>query len=413
MERGVDKVAKLLNPALRANPAGFMDSTVARGCAFLGAVTLAGAVVFKICRRKRLVLIDRPYLQESVVPDSEELPMRAPNCQVWLAYPNADGNLEVIGAGFRAQFAGKSYLVTAGHNLAFDDTLFLIKGANVVKIGNPQVTPIGTDASLMEVPEKIWSTMGVSVATFSPVPNRGQVHVSICGRDMNGTTGYLTGAPCVGQITYSGTTKGGYSGAPYFSANSVFGMHCHGGRRNGGLSAMYLSALAKLHLGIVDESDYSFSWYKRMYNKSREDPSVQYLNDKAVVMNDDGHVYVMDKTKFEEFNSRLAVERGREEYEDREEELEPESTRTLNWRRPGTSRASDTMARSHAQEEFRDELRSILEQNQRLMSQLVRQRRTRYSRRGSRTRTITSPPIPPALPLGVPSTSTLRGGNRQ
>lgn len=406
-EEVLDRTAKAIWPQLRQEPPSFLDhfrGNRAWGGAILGSMSVIGAAVYYY-KKKQFILIDRPRSLESVVEDSTEDQVRPPPCQVWLGYPNKDGNIEVVGSGFRVQF-GASYLITAGHNVAFDDELFLIKGANVVRIGIPHPIIAGMDIALLPVPESVWSTLSTKVASLSPVPMKGQVHVQVCGRNSLGTHGYLLASPMgVGEVTYNATTKAGYSGAPYFHGNHIFGMHTHGGRNNGGYSAMYLMAVCKLALGIYDESDYNFSWYKRLYGKSRENPSVQYLGDRVVVMNDDGHAYVLDKKKFEEFNDRMAIEAGNEAYADidEEEDLEYESARPLNSYGPGPSRASDSLAISPA-------LVAVQEQLQR-MQELLRptqpllQNRPRRSRGATRRSRNTANRTSQQRPSSAPSAS--------
>lgn len=414
LERGLEKAARVLHPSLFQEVAPTLlerlGGVKAVGGACLGSLSVAG-VAYWLLRKKTHIFVDKPFCHESVVSDSVEEPVRPPPCQVWIGYPSKDGNIEVVGSGMRVQF-GAHFLMTAGHNLAFDDDIYLIKGANVARVGAPHVVSVGTDVALLPVPESLWSTLGVKVAVFSPVPAKGMVHVQVCGRNSFGTHGYLTSGPgCVGELVYSATTKAGYSGAPYFSGNHVYGMHTHGGRRNGGYSAMYLSALCKMSLQIELESDYNFTWYKRLYGKSRENPSVQMFGDKAVVMNDDGHAYVLDKTKFEEFELRLKSELGREMYEGIEEEEDEYDEEcfppSLNFRRPGLPRASNSLDISPALEGVQSELKR--------MAELLRptatssRKRARRSRNASRLLKNTASPTSPQQRLNAPSTSMRRG----
>lgn len=281
-------------PSVLPRISGRTGKTVAAaalfGCAAVGIIRKLGA--------RKLVL--RPKTQESLVNGSVEAPSRTPDCQVHLAYENSSGQLDVIGSGLRMQVGDYDLLVTASHNLAYSQPLWLVKNGKQVCVGVVDTIPLAADASAVVVGSKPFVTLGVKVASLSPLSGDKQV-VSITGLANKGTVGMLrvvkSDTQSIGSVEYCASTMGGYSGAPYVSGRSVFGMHAFGGARNGGYEILYLYAAAKVELGLLDE-DSEDIYIQRLF-AGEPDYTVQEKGGKVIVReHGTKHYHVLDREKF-------------------------------------------------------------------------------------------------------------------
>ncbi|QKN22715.1 hypothetical protein [Erysiphe necator associated sobemo-like virus 2] len=83
------------------------------------------------------------------------------------------------------------------------------------------------------------------------------------------TQGKLVHSEMFGMVVYDGTTRNGYSGAPYYKGNSVLGVHLHGGKLNRGFSASYILMLINVIEKITNESgDWILSQFKTRGKKA-------------------------------------------------------------------------------------------------------------------------------------------------
>lgn len=362
-----------------------------------------------VCRGKRRVFI-KPISQESLVTGSQELVQREPDCQVSVAYINPQGNLDVVGAGIRMKVGEHSLLLTASHNLAYSTDLWLIKGSNQVRVGQVEVIPLAADASIVEVPERVFSTLGVKIAQLGPLPGKSTM-VSISGVSGKGTVGQLhevvNDYAGMGHVEYRGTTMGGYSGAPYASGRTVYGMHVHGGARNGGYEILYLYAAAKVELEVYDE-DTEDVYLARLFASRDADYYVQFKGRKAIVRVGAGrHYHVVDRQKFE--NAEYEWEHRDDDPYDDEEYVEecaaqPMSV-SLNFQRPGhESRAGNMSANSSQHQQSASSSGPTNASSKRS----TRARNLRRSRQRLTARRRSAPPAPRPVTSGTPSESTQR-----
>ncbi|APG75746.1 hypothetical protein 1 [Shuangao sobemo-like virus 2] len=308
----------------------------------------AAAVGFWACKNRRRRVLLKPLSQESLVAGSAEMPALEPACQVAIAFESPDGTLVKVGSGVRGLVGCNHVLFTAAHNLSFEQPLWLIKGSKQVRLGDYSPIPLAADAALLLVPEKTFGLLGVKVANFSPLPGK-SVAVSVTGLAGKGTTGILS--PVVnphhgiGHVTYAATTAGGYSGAPYVSGSQVYGIHIHGGMRNGGFEILYLYALAKIALEYTEE-DTEDAFMERLFNSDDPDYYVQEVGDKVIVrVHGNSHYHVVDAKKFRDYEARW--ENADYSSDDYVEECASEA---LNFQSPGQrSRAGPSIECLHRQ----------------------------------------------------------------
>lgn len=296
---------------------------------------LASAAVIVRISRKKVVHI-RPLAQESVITGSQEMAMFEASCQATLAYEAEDGSLVAVGSGVRMQVGSQDLLVTAAHNLPHIKILWLLKRGERYKVGllhDCEMIPLAADAAAILLPSKPFSVLGVKVASLAPMPAT-RAAVSITGIAGKGTTGTLSvinaDHHAFGHVQYSATTMGGYSGAPYMSGNSMYGLHTHGGARNGGYEALYLYSLARSALGYVEEATED-AFLSRLFSTDDPEYKVQEVGDKVILRTEDAKYHVFDRKKFQEYEDRWQYSIDEEEYV--EESAEP----ALNCRGPGVS----------------------------------------------------------------------------
>lgn len=364
--------------------------------AVLGALLFGGAVVGARKLRSGPRILAKPNVQESRVEGSVESPQMLPSCQVYLGYQSKCGAIELIGSGMRIEAAGRDWLLTAAHNLAFEDDLYIIRGANFMKVGRTSsAIQIGTDAAILEVPTGTWTRLGIQRAKFSPMPMKGKVYVNIVGLQGKGTTGALVAEPeLLGVVTYDATTAGGYSGAPYVSGSNVYGMHTMGGRRNGGYSALYIYNLVNIAINNKPEA-YDRAFFNKLFRQKRSaatrgysDYLVQYVGDYAIVQNDDGFIYRCPREDYLRYMEEVE-EQDFGDVEVYSDDGDIVYENALNSQRPGPSRAGHSSASAAQLRQVGESLTKMIELQQQSLQQqgqLLTQSGRRSGRQNSTAR---------------------------
>lgn len=348
-----------------------------------------------------------PNRGESHVDGSSEAPRCEPKTQVKLGYASKTGTIEVVGCGFRVEFGGRSFLMTAAHNVATGEPLYVIKGTKIELISKYEPILCGYDSALIEISHTTWSRLGVSVATLTAIGST-SAYVDIVGVAGSGTSGQLSPTKnVVGMVEYTGSTYGGYSGAVYHNGNSVYGMHTTGGRTNMGVAAMFLLHAAKIALSMRDEA-YDRAFYNRLRRQRTMGNQVTFLGDYAIVETQSGYFHRFPKEDWLRFENETAQEEYAEEAEELSEDNffdeVPESTRPLNSSRPGSSRAGkpSPLGTEHKMLRALDSIQKslgLLTKN----SKPVYLNRSRSKLQQARS---TSPPKREQQPSSKPSTST-------
>lgn len=207
---------------------------------------------------------------ESARPGSIETKLLKPKCQFVIGNLKENGDFEVHGCGIRID----NCLIIPDHVYSErDKALVQVSGKqkylDLKELPYPQ--HIDTDLLMINMadhPSEL-SMMGVSKATICHEMSDNGNQVTIVGPLSLGTTGILKWTDNdFGVVEYSGTTAGGYSGAPYMKGDHVIGIHLHGGRTNGGYSASYVYAMMNYVLQVQNESDLTVDTL-RQYAKSK------------------------------------------------------------------------------------------------------------------------------------------------
>lgn len=180
---------------------------------------------------------------ESLREGSQEMPKIRPKVQAVVGRVNG-GVFELHGSAVRIN----EYLVVPAHVVSSaldDERKIFVKGLQgVLSIGVEDFIQLDTDLMAVKLTEVQFSRIGIAICNIcESIPERGE-WVDIVGVLDKGTVGKLThDATCFGKAMYYGTTAAGYSGAPYMKGNQVVGIHCWGGRVNGGYSASFVKML--------------------------------------------------------------------------------------------------------------------------------------------------------------------------
>lgn len=115
---------------------------------------------------------------------------------------------------------------------------------------------IDVDLAIAELLPKEWSSLCMSSAKVAnSIPAHGMVvKVSAFGQQSHGM---LRQHSAFGLLQYEGSTRGGFSGAPYHIQNTVFGIHAGGDTLNVGFDITYVTAiLRELPYSPEDSADY-------------------------------------------------------------------------------------------------------------------------------------------------------------
>lgn len=154
----------------------------------------------------------------------------------------------VLGSGW----CYKGYLLTALHvienrnNLIYED----YRG----NLYSDEVKWRRLDTDLV-VGDRPYPAFLAAVTSAKIVPVSARAYGSIVGAPLNQNRshGELDNSPTFGLLTYSGSTRAGFSGSPYQLGDAVAGMHLQGGSVNQGYSASYIAVLLATY-GVNKES---------------------------------------------------------------------------------------------------------------------------------------------------------------
>lgn len=163
-------------------------------------------------------------------------------------------------------FRYKQYLMTVAHVLEGSSNVRIVStrfDRNQHKFVDYQLDleltrfkVIDVDLAIAELQPKEWSSLCMSSAKVAnSIPTHGMVvKVSAFGQQSHGM---LRQHSAFGLLQYEGSTRGGFSGAPYHIQNTVFGIHAGGDTLNVGFDITYVSAiLRELPYSPEDSADY-------------------------------------------------------------------------------------------------------------------------------------------------------------
>lgn len=150
------------------------------------------------------------------------------------------------------------HLITARH-VVEDLSKFKVLGPmGELELDEDSWRHFDQDISVCLMSDQQWSKVGMTSAKIACcVPQKGEyAMIQAFGRR---SVGKVSPHSVFGYVEYDGSTTGGFSGAPYYMGNTVFGMHTGGSLKNIGFDITYLRAR------IPDES--SEEWFERQLSR--------------------------------------------------------------------------------------------------------------------------------------------------
>lgn len=164
--------------------------------------------------------------------------------------PSGNEVLSPVGMGFRFD----RWLVMPQHILQQHpaETLVLTDKNGASYPAPEEWTETGVDCVFTERPNSVLPNLkgaGIGVLTHPVAVTTVSVHLSD-----NASSGMLKHSKTFGYVVYEGSTRTGFSGAPYAVGSRVYGMHTCGGGANFGLAMEYIKILIQQNAQVQPES---------------------------------------------------------------------------------------------------------------------------------------------------------------
>lgn len=206
----------------------------------------------------------RLYLPEKAMPGSSFVRAEVlPTFQASVM-ELVEGAWREIGQCFRLEMA----VVTARHVVKEDaGRVRLQSGRGMLEIeaGRFEEVDEHTDLAYAVLDEKEWARLGLAKAKLHPAAANGEQVLFVSAQtSVEKTSGCLSLATNLfGFVRYTGSTRAGFSGAPYAMGNKVYGMHLGASSENIGYDAGYI--LMKLR-GLTESST---DYFEKLVDNAR------------------------------------------------------------------------------------------------------------------------------------------------
>lgn len=238
-------------------------------------------VVWLCCRgrtRKAIsVKYQSPSRLERAMPGSDYEGAPEPSCQAEIIGQVA-GSKVLLGQGFLLNVSKDVedfMFVTAQHVIGEITELYIKKGDRFVEITSDLFKWVeGTDMMYYPMPHRQVSAVGLKPAR--PVDLREELTTAVHAFQQR-THGVTKHAPTFGRVIYMGSSREGFSGAPYLINNRVVGMHtgsCASGNQGYSIDYINCNILLSEKRRYEDTGDNLFRAYE-----SGEQVEVRYTGD--------------------------------------------------------------------------------------------------------------------------------------
>lgn len=157
-------------------------------------------------------------------------------------YKIRNGMKEYQGCGLRID----DWLVSPTHVVQQENILIAADNGNLseVNVNEGDWIEVASDMSAMKMPPTLMNLKRAKISGYVATP---YVRVQAAMDSQNCSFGMLKNADAFGQTYYTGSTRGGFSGAAYMDVDKVYAIHQGGGAENYGLNAMFIRMrLAKM-----------------------------------------------------------------------------------------------------------------------------------------------------------------------
>nr|WQM60699.1 MAG: VP1 protein [Solemoviridae sp. 2] len=169
-----------------------------------------------------------------------------------------DGEWRLLGQGFRLN---SEHLVTAYHVISDvvqrgTNTLRLVNSSNPNKYIDVAVSIFANrkfDICSAVLPPAVWSELQITTPTIPALATRDPTTVSVSSGKL-GSRGLIQTMDQGPYMSYLGSTKEGFSGAPYYIGNTILAMHIGAGKANLAIDINFVSAVV-FKKEAIDYSD--------------------------------------------------------------------------------------------------------------------------------------------------------------
>nr|UGO57115.1 MAG: hypothetical protein 2 [Riboviria sp.] len=238
-------------------------------------------------------LIPERVLIQSVMQDA---PCPRYQAQIELSDDNdEDAKWVYVGNGFRTEHG----FVTANHVLEGMKYARISSGeqSKVVKVTSFRRKLNNLDIALLPLSDTVrldFLTQSKLVSTEVPAMN------CTCGDGTQQSFGEVRPGPTFGMVTYRGSTRPGFSGAPYAVNRQVYGMHVGTSGDNMGISAPYLSFVLKRAMYRNEDSD---DYMREIVMGDTDYDTCHTGNPDEITIKHKGRYYVVDRDSFYEWKN--------------------------------------------------------------------------------------------------------------
>lgn len=207
-------------------------------------IVAAGVWLVRKAQTAKVVEKLGEFTAERMVPGSsfmDDIPVPAFQAELYIARPGAPYSLSG-----QAWLEKTGKLFTAAHALQGAEKVMLKTKTGTLEMDPERFGELASDCSTALMSEVERSTLGLRGAKLSPHYMQASTGL-IASIHANGKTsmGLLTTSPIIGFVDFKGSTIKGFSGAPYYQNNTVYGMHLGAIKGNIGYESAYLSALLR------------------------------------------------------------------------------------------------------------------------------------------------------------------------
>lgn len=261
----------------------------------------------KIVLVKPTARLSADFVPESMQPGSEfEMRAKMPSFQVEIYGSNGD-KYYPLGQGCNVTQG----IITAAHVVYDVDRIALVRGEERIVVSRDDFEFLEGDLALYRLSQCQQAKLGLTRAKLSRQSVVGTTGlmaqvVAFGSRSF----GFITEYPQYGFCTYGGSTVKGFSGAPYYMNNTVFGIHVGGNGTNLGYESGYVHSLLNPSKTVVPHAESSDEWLIEQahrtsdfhYERSPYDP-----DEYRVRLN--GRYHIVDSSVLQQMSSKTKAKK--------------------------------------------------------------------------------------------------------
>lgn len=181
------------------------------------------------------------YSGEKYQAGSDYYPSTLPPFQLVLSVRRKDGDgWDLIGHAYRMG----NYLVTANHVVVDHSDIRVSGKGGYVDISVDAFKDHGYDIALANLTSSLWVSTGAKCATIPKMGLGYRQVVGIFGREQ-ASNGVLAEYTTIPYLMYQGSTMAGFSGAPYYVGNTVYGLHVGAAQQNLAIDSNFIESLVR------------------------------------------------------------------------------------------------------------------------------------------------------------------------